>query len=155
MSSPACLIVAGQRLGIGAVAVGAVLRDVAGLRRVGDQRALRRAHLRKAAVGGAQAARAERIVTAGIEDHHVEPRARALHLAQHEIDVDHLEIDVGLARRIGADRHQIVRAGDLHAVAGIIEQRDVGALDLPAEILHGDVHAPACRDRAGRGRRSG
>ena len=25
-------------------------------------------------------------------------------------------------------------------MAGIIEQRDVGALDLPAEILHGDIH---------------
>ena len=39
-----------------AVAVGAVLRDVAGLGRVGDQRALGRAHLGEAAVRGAQAA---------------------------------------------------------------------------------------------------
>ena len=130
----------GQRLGVGAVAVAAVLRDVAGLCRVGNQRAFRRAHLGEAAVGGAQAARAERVVTAGIEDHHVEPGARALHLAQHEVDVHHLEIDVGLARRIGADRNQIIRAGDLNAVAGVIEQRDVGALNLAAEILHGAVH---------------
>jgi len=62
---------------------------------------------------------------------------RRVGLAQHEIDVHHLEIDVGLARRIGADRHQIIRAGDLHAMAGVVEQRDVGALNLPAEILHG------------------
>ncbi len=38
------------------------------------------AHLRQTAVGGAQAATAERVVPAGIEDHHVEPRAGALHL---------------------------------------------------------------------------
>ena len=55
--------------------------------------------------------RAERIVPTGVEDHDVEPRAGALHLAQHEVHVDHLEIDVGLARRIGGDRHELVGAG--------------------------------------------
>jgi len=58
-----------------------------------------------------------------------------VHLAQHEIDVHHLEIDVGFAGRVGADRHQIVGAVYLYAVAGIIEQRDVCALNLPPEIL--------------------
>ena len=58
----------------------------------------------------AQPARAEGVVAAGIEDDEVEPRAGALHLPQHQIDVDHLEIDVGLAGRIGADRHEIIRA---------------------------------------------
>lgn len=38
------------------------------------------------------------------------------------------------------DRHEIIGARDLHAVTGIIEQRDVGALHLPAKTLHGDVH---------------
>ena len=47
--------------------------------------------------------------------------------------------DVGLPRRIGADRHQIIRSVHLNAVAGIVEQRDVGALDLPTEVLHGGV----------------
>ena len=140
MSSPACLTVDASALRVGAVAVGAVERDIAGLRRVGDQRAFRCAHLGEAAVGGPQAARAERIVPAGIEDHHVEPGARTLHLAQHEVDVHHLKIDVGLARGIGGDRNQIVRAGDLDAVAGVIEQRDVGALNLPAERLHRQIH---------------
>ncbi len=36
--------------------------------------------------------------------------------------------------------HEIVGARDLHAVAGIVEQRDVGALHLTAEALHRDVH---------------
>ena len=83
-----------------------------------------------------QAAGAERIVAAGVEDHDLQPRARALHLPQHDIDIDHLEIDIGLAHRIGADRHQIIGAADLHAVARIIEQRHVGAVALPAERLH-------------------
>ena len=140
MSSAGLLDGRCQRPGVGAVAVGAVERDIAGLRRVGDQRALGRAHLGEAAVGGPQAARAKRIVTAGIEDHHVEPGARTLHLAQHEVDVHHLKIDVGLARGIGGDRNQVIRAGDLDAVAGVIEQRDVGALNLPAERLHRQIH---------------
>jgi len=82
-----------------------------------DPGALRRPHLGKPSIGRAEAAGAEGIVAARIEDHHVEPRARTLHLPQHEIDIHHLEIDVGFAGRVGADRHQIVRAVYLYAVA--------------------------------------
>ena len=141
MSSPGSSHRLRQRLGVGAVAVGAVLRDVAGLRRKGNQRALRRLHLREPAGGRAQAASAERIVAAGVEDDEIELGAGALHLAQHQIGVEHLEVDVGLLGRIGVDRHEIIRAAHLHAVAGIVEQPDIGALQLRAESLHGAVEA--------------
>ncbi len=62
-----------------------------------------------------------------------------MHLTQHQVDVYHLEIDVGLACWICADRHQIVRAAHLHAMTCVVEQCDVGALNLAAEGLNGDV----------------
>ena len=43
---------------------------------------------------------------------------------------------------LGIDRHQIVLAGDLHAVAGIVEQRDAGAGQRRAEF--GDLAAHRC-----------
>ena len=52
------------------------------------------------------------------------------------LGVEHLEIDIGLARRIGVDRHEIVLAAHLHAVAGIVEQRDVGPCICASEGLH-------------------
>jgi hypothetical protein len=97
------------------------------------------AHLRKPAIGCAEAAAAERIVAAGVEDHQVEASAGPLHLPQHQVDVDHLEIDVGFARRIGVDGDEIVGAGHLHPMPGVIEQRDVGTLNLLAERLYGTV----------------
>ena len=121
------------------MAVAAIMGNAAGLSCIGDQRAFRRSHLGKAAIGGAEAAGAEGIVPAGVEDDYVEPRARALHLPHHQVDVDHLEIDIGLARRIGVDWHKVVGAAHLDAVASVIEQCDVGALDLPSEVLHGVV----------------
>ena len=54
----------------------------------------------------------------------------------HQRDIDELKIDIGLALEIGADRHEIVRTAHLYAMAGVIEQPDIGALDLPAETLH-------------------
>jgi hypothetical protein len=108
--------------------------------RIRDQRAVRRSHLGQTTIGGAQPPGAERIVATGVEDHEVEARAGSLHLPRHKADVHHLEIDVGLARRIGANRHQIIGAADLHAVAGVIEKRDIGALNPLAKILHGLIH---------------
>ncbi len=99
----------------------------------------RRLHLCEAAAGCTQASPAERIVAARVEDDEIELGARAVHLAEHEIDVDHLEIDVGLAGRIGVHRHKIVAAANLHAVTGVIEQPDIGALQLLAEALDGVI----------------
>ena len=110
-----------QRLCVGTVAIGAVLRHTAGLRRIGDQGAFRRAHLGEAAARGAKPRGAERIVSAGVEDQQVELGPGAVHLTQHEIDVDHLEIDIRLSGRIGADGNEVVRPAHLHAMAGVIE----------------------------------
>ena len=127
-----------QRLGIGAVAVARPARRcrAASRRRSACPRAPASAPARRRRP---QAASAERIVAAGVEDDEVELRARALHLAQHQIDIHHLKIDIGLARRVGVDRHQIIRAAHLDAVTGVIEQRDIRSLDLLAEILDGVV----------------
>ena len=47
---------------------------------------------------------------------------------------DHLLEHIGFVLRMGVDRHQIIEAVRLHAMAGIIEQRDVGAGQLLAEF---------------------
>ena len=83
--------------------------------------------------------RPERVVAAGIEHHEIEPGAGAFHLAKHQADIHHLEVDVGLTGRVGADRDQEIRAAYLNAMAGIIEHRDVGALQRRPEFLHGKV----------------
>src|ERR1700722_14543417 len=72
-----------QRPGVGAVAVRSVTRHAVGLRRVGNQGAFGRLYLRQPAHASAQAAAAEWIVAAGVEDHDVELGAGAFHLAQH------------------------------------------------------------------------
>ena len=66
-------------------------------------------------------------------------RAGAFHLAQHQIGVEHLEVDVRLLGRVGVDRNEIVLAADLHAMARIVEQPDIGARQLRPEGLHGSV----------------
>ncbi len=59
-----------------------------------------------------------------------------MHLIQNLADFQHLKIDVGLARRVGVDRHQIVGAVYLHTVTGVVEKRDIGSLNLLAETLY-------------------
>jgi hypothetical protein len=59
----------------------------------------------------------------------------AIHLAENHRGVDHLQIDVGLLGRVGADEHQEIASPDLHAVASVIEQRDIGADHGIAEFL--------------------
>ena len=75
------------------------------------------------------------LLAAGVEDHDVESCARTFHLPQHQIAVEHLKIHVRFLGRICADRNQIIRSSDLHAVASVIEQRNIGALRLRPEIL--------------------
>ena len=55
------------------------------------------------------------------ENHEIELGARSLHLAQHERDIDHLEINISLPRGIGADGHKIVGAAYLDAMARVVE----------------------------------
>ncbi len=126
----------GERAREWAVAATAILRNVSWLGGERNQCALRCLHLRKPARRRAQAPSAERIVTAGVENDEIEPRARPFHLAQHEIGVEHLEIDIGLLGRVGADRHEVIRTAHLHAVSGIVEQTDIRPLQLRPETLH-------------------
>jgi hypothetical protein len=115
--------------------------DIAGLRRVGDERPLRRLHLGESAPSSAQAPPSKRIIAASIEDQEVESRPSPLHLAQHEVDIEQLEIDLGFSGRIGAHRHQIVGPPHLEPVPGVIEEGNPRALDDLAELLHHTVEA--------------
>jgi hypothetical protein len=137
------------RPGVWAVAVGAVLRHAAGLGGKRDQRALRGLHLCQSAAGVAhpiavgilrpadrEASPAERIVAAGVEDDDVEPGAGAFHLAQHQVGVEHLEVDVRLLGRVGIDRNEVVLAAHLHPMARVVEQADIGPRQLRPEGLH-------------------
>jgi hypothetical protein len=58
-----------------------------------------------------------------------------------------LEIDIGLANRIGADRDQIVGSVHLNAVARIVEQRDVGCLHLDPKPLHHQIQLRSMADQ--------
>ena len=118
------------------MAVRAVQGDIAWLRRVGDQRPLRRLHLGEPAPSRPQAPPGERIVTAGIQEQQVEPRPGPLHLTQDEVGIEQLEIHIRFPGRIGADRHQIVGPPHLDPMPGVIEERDPSALDDGAKLLH-------------------
>src|SRR5262249_5300121 len=93
-------------------------------------------HLRQASAARAKPAPSEGIVAAGVENDEVEPRASALHLAEHKRGIEHLKIDICLARRVGVDQHEIVGAADLHTVPCVIEKTDIGTLQFRAEVLH-------------------
>ncbi len=57
------------------------------------------------------------LVAAGVEDDDVDALV-ALHLAQHELDVDRLEVEIGLRPQRGVDRQEVVLVADGDAVAG-------------------------------------
>ena len=78
--------------------------------------------------------RGERIVAAGIEEHQLD-LGIGHGLLQREVDVDGAaELDVHFGFDVGIDRQQVIGAVDGDAMAGIEEQRDVGALGLLAEL---------------------
>jgi hypothetical protein len=83
----------------------------------------------------------ERVIAASIEQDEVDPGAGFFHLVENARGADRLHKDVTFIERMGVDRDQIVEAVRLHAMAGIIEQRDVGAGQLMAELLQGAVEA--------------
>ena len=95
--------------------------------RVGYQRALRCPHLGKAPPRSA--IRGRRMDYCGRRPGlPCSAAAGPLHLVQHEMDFHHLKINIGLPRRIGTDRHQIVRgACHLNAVAGKVEDSATSA----------------------------
>jgi hypothetical protein len=116
------------------VAVVAIQRDAARLGRKRNQRPDRRRHLRQTAGGRTHAVVPERIVAAGVEQHQVDPGAGFFHLVENAGGADHLRKDIGFVLRMGIDRHQIIEAVRLHAMAGVIKQRDVGAGQFLAEF---------------------
>ena len=138
-----------QRHRKGAVGAVAVLRREAGLGRIGDQRVgAVRLDLGQAAADAARDDRAlhglaERIVTAGVEDHQAKLLGR-LDRDQDAVERQRLVVDVGVALELGVDRDQIVRAFDLDAVAGIVDHGDVGIARPVGEIAQ---HAPRLQRR--------
>ena len=67
----------------------------------------------------------ERIVAAGVENDQPQPLGR-LENAHNALDRDGLVVDVEIALQHHVDRQQVVRAIDLDAVAGVIDDRNVG-----------------------------
>ena len=110
------------------------------------QRALRRVDGRQPARRRPEAA--ERRVPAGVEDHDVELRARSADGLHDGIGVERLDFELGLGVELGIDRDQIVRAAELHAMAGIIDQRyrfRPRHLQLGGEIRKGPLHRALIR----------
>ena len=138
-----------QRYGEGAVLAIAVLRGRAGLGGIGDQRIRARwLDLGKAAADRARRQRVlhvarEWIVAAGVEDHQAKLLGR-LDRDQDAVQRKRLVVDVGVALELGVHRNQVVGAVDLHAMAGIIDHRDVGIARAVFEIAQ---HAPRVERR--------
>ena len=76
---------------------------------------------------------AERIVAAGVENDEPQFLGR-LDRDQHAIQRERLVVDVGVALQLCIDRNQIVRAVHLDAVAGVIDDGDVGIAGTVGEI---------------------
>ena len=153
---PSVLEIFDQRLGEGRMPVGAVRRGFAGRRGEGEQDALGPPDAAKpglhvlvrgdgdhaarvVGLRGIAAARAERIVAAGVEDDQPDlgdRRDGLAHIFQRQRR--------GLQRiergRVGIGRQQPVVAGDLDAVAGEIDQRHIGAGAVVAKILERAAH---------------
>ena len=121
------------------------MRHGARLRRIGNERALRRGHLREAGRGGAQALSAKGIVPAGIEDHDVEQRACALHLLQHQVGIDHLVVEVGHALGVRARGNEPIGTLHLNPVPGIVKERDIGTADRAPEAAQRLLEARAVK----------
>jgi hypothetical protein len=119
----------------------AVERGLPGAGGEGDQGALAGFHFRKAGLhidtagclGGTDLCR-ERVVAASVQKHQFDLGV-GHGLLQRDVDIDGAaQLDVHFGFEIGVDRQQIVGAVDGDAVAGIEEQRDVGAFGLLAKL---------------------
>ena len=78
---------------------------------------------------------AERVIAAGVEQYQVDPGAGFFQLVEDAGHADHLRKDIRFVERMGVDRRQIIEAVSLDAMAGVIEQRNVGAGQLGLELL--------------------
>jgi hypothetical protein len=139
-------------LRIRGVAAFAVERD--GARRGGErhEQAAARVDAREAA-GGA----GERVVAAGVEHHDVEPVAGRRHLVDHFGGGHRGAPELVAAADLRADRHDVVLAVHLHAVAGIEEQADPAlGLERLAErarrLAHGALVGIGAQDHLEAGR---
>ena len=103
-----------------------------------------------------------RIVAAGIEDQDVGADL-IVEAGQDRIHVGHRSVGIDARLQPHIDRHEIVAAVDLHAVAGIIEHRDLRARRLGRKSrassawlrVEIDAFGPRTRCRAGSSRSSG
>ena len=132
----------GQGRGVGTVRPHAVGRQLPGRRRIGDVGPGRRIHL-----GQTPARRAKRplvgIVPAGIQDHYIQAVAGNVHLGQHPLGADRLDIQIALALDRGIERYQVVHPARLDRVAGVVEQADpvlAGRVEPNAEVYDGALH---------------
>ena len=81
----------------------------------------------------------KRIVAAGVEND--EPQLlRRLDGDEDTVEPDGLVIDVGIVLQLGIDRNEVIVAVDLDAVTGVIDDGDVGAAGLGAEIPQRPPH---------------
>jgi hypothetical protein len=78
----------------------------------------------------------ERILAAGVEEDERDARV-ALHLLEHDREIERLEVDITVAVDIGADRQNPVLALGLERVTRIVEEARVGAVGPGAEAAHG------------------
>ena len=128
-----------------AVLAVAIQRGRAGLGGIGDQRiGARRLDLGEAASDRTRGQRSlhgfgERIVAAGVEDD--QPQLLGgLDRHQHAIQRKRLVIDVGVALQLRIDRDQIIVAVDLHAVAGVIDHRNIGVAGAVGKVAQRTAH---------------
>jgi hypothetical protein len=76
----------------------------------------------------------ERVVAAGIENDDAGlALAIDLHLAEYEIELHGLELQVAFAFEFGVGGHEVVLRADLQPVAGVEKQRDIGGCELVGE----------------------
>ncbi|MGC0319444.1 hypothetical protein ABIG06_000073 [Bradyrhizobium sp. USDA 326] len=130
-----------EGLRIGAVAARAVERLGARRGRVADDGAVRCVDDGEAPAGVVDFW--ERVVAAGIEDDDAHP-ARDRLQRRHHVDETHRIVDeLGGAGDLGVDGNEIVLAGELHAVTGVIDHRHrVGTArgDLGGKVLDHAEH---------------
>ncbi len=133
-----------------AVAADPVLRHVVDLRRIDDYHPLRPLHRREPPsnrhVAGGEGDRAneplrQRIVAARVENHDLNAW-RKLHRRLHIVEADHLVAKADLVLELRVDRHEVVPAPILHAVAGVVEKHGVSPSSFARELGDRLVHLP-------------
>ena len=107
----------------------------------GDQRALGRdVDARQSAIadsravlGGSGKFARKRVVAAGVEDDDVDPLL-TLHLAQDEVDIDRVDVEVGDGFELDVDREKVVVLLHRDAVSRIVDERRLGIRQRRREL---------------------